>query len=201
MTNYLNSITPRRRRALYTKMTKTKSVVISTNALIGAEASELVTLRNPKAPNRDGSWWKNRISCYTIPNIKPCVNGHQRWQPRLSSKLQLKLWTHHVAFATTSPEKLPENLGRGSSIDHLCGGKACCNPAHLTVALEHKSNCARIGCQGITLLAYNQNIVAEYPCPHSEEGSLEYKIKTSCLKITVLTISQQTKDTIDSLSP
>lgn len=193
MRDYLNALTPKRRHTMYINMTSHKLVTIGSSTVTGYNPEVLQDLQNFCSPERNGKWWKNRVSCHTLPHIKPSLNGHQRWQPRISKNTQIKVWTHHVAYMTTTPDPLPSNLGKGSSIDHLCGGKACCNPAHLVLATHHKSNCDRIGCRGVTLLVYKNLIVAEYPCPHASPGTLRHQLETSCFKLNVFKVSQETK--------
>jgi hypothetical protein len=194
MTEYLNTLNLQQRIMLYNRMTQTAGKGLTTQippgSLRGCTEEELRTYSNPLA-ERDGSWWINRLRCHTFAGIKPATNGHIRWQPRLDTGIQLKLWTHHVAYSITANDALPTNLGHGSSIDHLCGGKACHNPQHLTLATAHKSNCNRIGCTGITLLVYHRRIVAEFPCIHSAQGTFNHQLSTSCIKCTVYQLNEE----------
>ncbi|KAK9427107.1 hypothetical protein V1505DRAFT_381315 [Lipomyces doorenjongii] len=194
MTEYLNTLNLQQRNILYSRMTRTAGTgliaQIPPGSLRGCTEAELSSYTNPLA-DRDGLWWINRLKCQTFAGIKPATNGHIRWQPRLETGIQLKLWTHHVAYSTTANDPLPTNLGHGSSIDHLCGGKACHNPQHLALATAHKSNCNRIGCTGIILLVYQTKIVAEFPCTHSAQGTLSHQLSTSCIKCTVYQLNEE----------
>lgn len=173
--------------------------LVPEGSLKGIDPTKITQLQNNRNPERSGEWWKSRISCQRLVHIKAEANGHQRWQPRLTKTLQLKLWTHHVAYATTTENALPNNLGKGASIDHLCGAKGCCNPAHLSLASNHKTNCSRIGCLGVTLLTYKERIIAEYPCPHSTGDTIDEQLNTSCMKLNVLDIPIAAKQELNKL--
>lgn len=114
-----------------------------------------------------------------------------------SEHKQLKVFTHHVAYLA-HVGILPADLGKGSSIDHLCGQRGCHNPKHLDLAVEHRTNVARINCEGIILLVLQDTyIIQEFPCSHAKSGLDHDKaILDSCRKLRVLRLDDKTVDIV-----
>ena len=191
--------------------------IVQPGTVSGVTLEELGLLQDARGAGRDGQFWLNRLRCHSFTGLTADRLGHLRWQPRLvgcrvdlasseasvgsmllgglsnesrknASMLpdQLKIFTHHIAYLAHHGD-LPGNLGKGSSIDHVCGQKACHRPEHLGVAVRHRDNTARINCDGVNLLvAARALIVQEFPCQHGNGDNMDERILNSCCKIRVL---------------
>jgi hypothetical protein len=109
----------------------------------------------------------------------------------------LRVGYHHVSY-NADPRRgaapLPLGLGAGASISHLCDEEGCFCQHHLEANPIHRDNMDRQRCSGVILLHFDGILVKEVPCSHGEKqgasGSLETKIKASCIKVRLLEISQ-----------
>jgi len=105
------------------------------------------------------------------------------------SKGQLKLPCHHLAYlAAKSGSQIPDDMGSGSSLSHLCDVKGCIRGEHLELTTEHVDNLVRQRCHGVTLLVAYDFILHEIPCGHASGDTLLEKVESSCRKLRVVNI-------------
>lgn len=110
---------------------------------------------------------------------------------------QIKLQVHHMSFRRQNPHlQLPLDLGRGSSISHLCDRIGCVRGTHLEIASEHATNLVRQRCIGVTLIAGLDLIIVELPCAHGVGNSALERINRSCRKIHMIRLPD---DSIEAL--
>lgn len=110
---------------------------------------------------------------------------------------QIKMQIHHLSFRRQHPHlQLPGNLGHGSSISHLCDQAGCVRGTHLELAAQHATNLVRQRCIGVTLIAGLDLIILELPCAHSVGNSALERINTSCRKIHMIRLPD---DSIEAL--
>lgn len=189
---YLNQLSKGERLLWYKRMVKDMSLrrSIQPDVLAGSSIDCLKRLTNPLHPELTGQDWLDLLACETKQGKQQ--SSHQRWQPRTDHRgnsfpdgAQMKVFTHVLSFAAHNDEPLPENLGKGSSIDHRCGQQGCSRVEHLALAHEHRDNVARIGCLGVTLIVANDVIIWMFPCPHGT-GVGAARLLTGCLKVRLL---------------
>jgi hypothetical protein len=102
---------------------------------------------------------------------------------------QLKIGFKLLAYRIKYPmERIPINveLGAGSGVSHLCDITMCINPDHMDVLLTHQQNMDRQRCLGVTLVVYNDVIVAETPCIHTRNNDVK---GTCCRRIHIVYIN------------
>ncbi len=190
---FLNGLSPELKIALYAKMNREEHIraFLPPTSLRGITYEDLRKLDNPAAPNFDGKFWEQFLTCQTPRGIRH--SEHHRFQFRFpqasGGHLQRKIFTHVIAYASVhNSAPLPATLGRGTSVDHLCGQKACSRPEHITFANRHRDNVARIGCSGVTLVVMNNTILRMVPCPHANEGEGVEPLTSGCAKIHVIVL-------------
>lgn len=151
---------------------------------------------------KQGLYWASWIEC------KLLVTNNDRLQPRdfIPAYLDPDLWptwkhrtmnkgerTNQVKIPMATAtyrvkypnDIIPKNLGKGSSISHLCD-KKCINPDHIAQGFVHQDNMDRQRCLGMTLLVVKDTIVQEIPCIHP----------TCCTRIRVLYLNDSAIDYI-----
>ncbi|TGO44620.1 hypothetical protein BOTNAR_0780g00010 [Botryotinia narcissicola] len=179
----------------------------------------LASLQAVPGESRDGSWYVKWSTC-TVATVKSGVShprwqvklpGKSSVGAKLKSSLTSGAWEtllrdcgnklrvgyHHVSY-NADPRRgavpLPLGLGAGASLSHLCDEQGCFDEQHLEASTVHKDNMDRQRCSGVLLLHFDGIIVKEVPCLHGKEkessGSLEAKIRASCIKVRLLEISQ-----------
>lgn len=187
--SYINELSVEQKDELFRRMEHNYAIrpCVAPAVLRGIDAEGLASLENPSVPAMAGPFWISFVRCRT-PNGR-VFSAHQVYQYRYpAGSVQRKVFTHVLAYASTHEEPLPV-LGRGASIDHLCGQKACSNPSHLTLAVAHRDNVARIGCLGVTLIVAGQSIVHMVPCPHASGDGLT-ALRSGCAKVHVIRLPQ-----------
>lgn len=93
--------------------------------------------------------------------------------------------SHHLAFMSVHGGDvfLPDNLGMGSSISHLCDTAGCISVDHLEYVPAHVTNLNRQRCLGVTLIVSLDLIIHEVPCQHGVGDTVEARISSSCRKL------------------
>jgi hypothetical protein len=101
-----------------------------------------------------------------------------------SSNGQVKIPCHHLAFRSKNPGiSIPANMGRGSSMSHLCDSSGCIRGEHLELTSHHVDNLERQRCHGVTLIVAVDLILHEIPCSHGRGNIPAEQIATSCRKL------------------
>jgi len=133
-----------------------------------------------------GQWWMNWSQCCVffpgaVPNpvIPPqasmvltltrCPAGIRNsiFRPWIGAKSNVKVMAHVVAWKSRNlATPVPHDLGRGSSISHLCDTASCCRRDHLALAPAHQANMDRQRCRGVLLVCVEGVIVRQERCPH-----------------------------------
>jgi hypothetical protein len=140
---------------------------------------------------------RNTVMKQINSNLSPAGSEAFRTIPRWYTFM--KVQTHHIGYLAKDDRSLglTTAIGRGSSIDHLCGNKGCHRPEHLAFAESHLTNMNRINCAGVCLYVQDNEIVDERPCPHAEAishgGNRDELILNSCTKITVFRVEDHTE--------
>jgi hypothetical protein len=102
------------------------------------------------------------------------------------SDLNVKFNMHHIAYLLNTKRDaapIPDNVGRGGSISHICDRTGCIKPDYLQATPLHRRNLDRQRCPGVLIIHYLGEIF-ENPCLHAvDEVTLEEKIDLSCRKI------------------
>lgn len=108
-----------------------------------------------------------QYQCWKVANLKPDSQGRLHIQSG-SQGSELKCHTYHLAYKWKNPDvNIPDDLGKGPSIDHLCGRAFCHRPSHLQLVSEHKKNTDRIGCFGNMYIVDEDGYVGQhYKCDH-----------------------------------
>jgi hypothetical protein len=97
---------------------------------------------------------------------------------------QVKIPVHHLMFRATHPDiAIPDNMGQGASMSHLCDRRECVRSEHLELTEHHVDNLERQRCTGVILIVAADVIVHEVPCPHSVGETNARRIDSSCRKI------------------
>lgn len=108
--------------------------------------------------------------------------------------ISVKILCHHIAYNHIAKQNpgvyppLPENLGAGSSISHLCDS-ACVTTAHLVAAGEHSQNLARQRCPGVVLLCKSGVILQVVDCPHFRRDENGIVAEPNCVRIKVIELA------------
>lgn len=101
-----------------------------------------------------------------------------------TSNGQVKFPCHHLAFRASNPGVgIPANMGSGASMSHLCDSRGCIRAEHLELTTQHVHNLERQRCHGVTLIVAADLIIHEVPCSHAKGLSSADKIETSCRKL------------------
>lgn len=155
-------------------------------------------------PNKDGVWQtptkRHRGQQPILKRVSEVLTDDE-WQAfraqflpsedKASSGISVKILCHHIAYnvlAKTQPSiypDLPDDVGVGSSVSHLCDNK-CISAVHMLLASEHADNLARQRCAGITLICRSGVILQVVDCPHfrrSETGTIE---SPNCVRLRVV---------------
>ena len=179
----------------------------------------------PNLHPRDGPWWLSWGSCRVPdldvsqgharwqPRILSNVSrdptslgleirsivGEDHWADLcllVPTSGQVKIPTTQLAFkAGPGVRTLPDNLGNGSSLSHLCDRSGCVSCEHLTLELAHANNLRRQRCPGVTLVTTSladgfPTIVHESPCAHATGHSHLELLATSCRKIHIVMMAR-----------
>lgn len=100
---------------------------------------------------------------------------------------QVKIPCHHLAFvAGNAGVEIPNNMGAGASMSHLCDSRGCIRETHLELTLQHVDNLERQRCPGVILIVSLDLIIHELPCAHARGNSTEERIATSCRKLVMV---------------
>jgi hypothetical protein len=127
-----------------------------------------------------------------IHNISRLLKGEARDSLRRicdaagGDKPNVKLWAHHLAYLVgpfRKPDGLPENLGSGEAVSHLCD-KCCVSPYH-NMHESQKGNMSRVNCPGTTIMVKDGVIIAELPCIHGQasDGTTDWNLVCSRARI------------------
>jgi hypothetical protein len=177
-------------------------------------------LRASGDSTRDGLWYADHCTCEVFKTsdstsshprwqvrldagvesiggrLKACLSKGA-WETLTSQTKYWKPNAHHVAYNANSQRAavpLPLNVGAGGSISHLCDERGCIKGTHLEATLIHKDNLVRQRCTGVLLIHFQGVIVKEVPCLHgvkqSQGGDFESSILKSCVKVTLLELSE-----------
>lgn len=173
--------------------------------------------RKFKAVNsgRNGQFYLDLIECHigkSPPTKRSYKRSHPKWNVKASNvaaKLCLivkrekydalmtlgakshsvELSYPSVVYNARSPrreeDRIPESDG---VLSHLCDRRGCIRMQHLETA-SYASNNERQRCRGITLHIFKNTIIKECPCTHSRGGTLDEKLRTSCMKLNLATVS------------
>jgi len=190
ITQWLNDFDQDSKKRLYLQMQKGLCIcdVLTPGVLHGdVDADGLHALVNAVQPDMTGIKILRLLTCHT-----PRGQVHQQhviYQFRFGPDTkQRKTFTHVIAYAAHTDRALP-TLGKGQSIDHLCGQKACSNPSHLSLAIRHADNVARIGCLGTTLIVRNTTIIHMRPCVHATDEE-DVASLPGCKKVHVIRLPE-----------
>lgn len=137
----------------------------------------------------------------SLANAVKAVMSNGSWQAfkalanNESSRQQIKILCHHVAY-NASPIRvsapIPQDVGSGGSISHLCDRQGCVERSHLEATPAHVDNMARQRCEGVTLVLYAGAIIMESPCSHGMgKGSRQAEIDASCRKIRLVRLGEE----------
>jgi hypothetical protein len=141
----------------------------------------------PSNPTSSGLALKRRLSDSRWKQLKLLANSNG----------QVKIPSHHLAFKSNNPDvALPHNLGRGSSVSHMCDRAGCIKSGHLELTEHHIDNLERQRCHGVTLVVAADMIIHEVPCSHARGNSPAGKIETSCRKIRMVWLPDQSVDAL-----
>lgn len=131
----------------------------------------------------DGDYWADWVTCHiskpTEPRIqtreKPDLLGEKEWTNwRFKTRNgQVRILEHVVACrAQYGDLQIPDKLGEGAGVSHLCDTDRCIRKEHMDSLLLHKKNMDRQRCLGMTLIVYEDTIVQEEPCIHAQDNDL-----------------------------
>jgi hypothetical protein len=114
-----------------------------------------------------------------------------------SSNGQVKFPCHHLAFLAKDPsKKIPDDMGSGSSMSHLCDSIGCIRGEHLELVTHHVENMDRQRCHGVTLIVALDLVLHEIPCSHAVGDTMDAKISSCCRKIRVIKIPDSSLDAL-----
>eukprot|EP00048_Salpingoeca_helianthica_P015708 m.228178 g.228178 ORF g.228178 m.228178 type:complete len:207 (-) comp17417_c0_seq1:144-764(-) len=186
---FLNALSFQQKLELFQKMVRDVTIRdhVAPGVLRGIRPEALGLLINPHFPALDGQFWLRFVTCSTPHGL--LQHEHRIYQFRFpAGHQQRKIFTHVVAFAAHNEGPLPR-LGRGASIDHLCGQMGCSRATHLALAPAHRDNVARIGCAGVTLVVMQNAIIRMVPCPHAPaQEDADLAVQHGCAKVFVVEI-------------
>ena len=151
-----------------------------------------------------GQWWMDWSQCCiffpgAVPNpvtpppasmvltLSRCPAGIRDsiFQPWIGVKSNVKVMAHVVGWKSHHiATPVPHDLGRGSSISHLCDTASCCRRDHLTLAPAHQANMDRQRCRGVLLVCVEGLIVRQERCPHD----ITYDFSESCRRLHVISL-------------
>lgn len=194
----------------------------------------LECLASSSSSSRDGRWHLERVTCLLVttndssdshPRWQIRADGRGRSYGTLSVRLssegfssltkfcknyssgQGKIGHHMVAYnadVRRSSVPLPLDLGRGSSVSHLCDVKGCVKQRHLEISSNHVNNMDRQRCLGVTVIHFQGVIVQEMPCIHGRTldvgSSLEARLEKSCSRVSLVELSQEAGEIVTSVS-
>lgn len=160
---------------------------------------------NQKTGNREHPRWQLNITGLasgTAANAVKRSLTERSWRNLVAvagGAKQVKLQCHHVAYNASSRRDatpLPGDLGRGSSVSHLCDTAGCVEPEHLEVASTHAENMDRQRCVGVLLCLVDGFITQEVPCTHGRGDSDSDRIQTSCRRVRIFQPDEVTRKAI-----
>jgi len=151
-----------------------------------------------------GQWWMDWSQCCIFfpgaapdPVVPPqasmvmtltrCPPGIRDsvFRPWIGSKANVKVMAHVVAWKSRNfATPVPHDLGRGSSISHLCDTASCCRRDHLALAPAHQANMDRQRCRGVLLVCVEGLIVHQERCPH--DSTIDFS--ESCRRVHLITL-------------
>lgn len=157
--------------------------------------------------NKDGEWQTPlKRSRGELPIMKRVsdVLTDEEWAsframyvPDASEKrtsISIKIMCHHIAYnmlAKSQPAlypELPEQLGAGSSVSHLCDNK-CITGVHMIVSDQHVQNLERQRCAGVTLLCSGGVILQAIDCPHFKSDDDGVVLAPNCVRLRVVELN------------
>jgi len=110
----------------------------------------------------------------------PAVIRDSAFRQWIGTKANVKVMAHVVAWKSRNfATPVPHDLGRGSSVSHLCDTTSCCRRDHLVLALAHQANMDRQLCRGVLLACAEGLIVHQERCPHDSTNDFS----ESCRRI------------------
>jgi hypothetical protein len=224
VTDWLNSLGSPELEACYTLMCSMVGTThTSADAIFGWDDVQTLSA----APScHSGRFWSDWVTCYVVnldassghPRWQIRLRAHSgsipsadsaggrlrgllsaaSWDALQRAPAQVKVPCHHLAVrASGAHPELPNDLGHGSSISHLCDRTGCIRKDHLEVEEVHETNLVRQRCRGVTLVVYNHTIVCEVPCPHDAIGAvMAIPFAASCRKLSVLSLGDREATTI-----
>lgn len=198
------------------------------NSPVGASLDDLAEWVCVDSDNEfaDGQFWISWLRCHRktgedYPRHQPKLSsdrpGSGSQVTRLREKLsqdgwrsfnelalrtpgrQPKIPAHHLALRAKAGERLPSNLGSGSSVSHLCDNKNCINPEHMEVAEEHSANLRRQRCPGVTVIEFGQRVLQVQSCPHGNGLTHLSRLNNSCRRIHVVRLDERVAERMQQI--
>lgn len=136
-----------------------------------------------------------------LVQLRSCV-GESKWQALKQtvlanaghpppSRFTAKLDVHHVAYVA-SPQRwageghpIPDQVGAGSSVGHLCDTAGCIRESHLVAHTFHVDNLARQRCPGCTVVVCGSVVIFEQVCGHGYvDGAPDFNV--ACTRVNVV---------------
>jgi len=138
-----------------------------------------------------GKWWMDWSQCFVFyPGAAPAPvvppGAHQvmtlarcpvgvrssTFNTWIGNKANVKVMAHVVAWKSRNlATPVPHDLGRGSSVSHLCDTSSCCRREHLLLAAAHLANMDRQRCRGVLLVCVEGLIIRQERCPHDSTNN------------------------------
>jgi len=143
--------------------------------------------------------WQPRVLAGGLTPANPTAVGRlikdvlreQSWNElklQASGSGQVKIPCHHLAFLAfvMGGVGIPDNMGAGASMSHLCDTVGCIRQDHLELTLQHMDNLERQRCRGVTLIVTLDLIIHEVPCDHGRGLSAPERIASSCRRVKII---------------
>lgn len=88
-------------------------------------------------------------------------------------------------------QRIPDNVGSGGSVDHLCDGDGCIEAEHCIPAAQHKTNVDRINCPGVGLFCSGDVITGVLPCQHAvKDAENNIDVESGCRRLYLLNVPE-----------
>jgi hypothetical protein len=156
-----------------------------------------------------GEWWMDWSECCIfypgiVPNpiVPPVASSQIQFAacPAGISQANFNAWkgrsanvkplAHVIAWKQANiATQVPQNLGAGTSISHLCDTASCCRRDHLVLAAAHQANMDRQRCRGVMLIAITDAtglslIIRQERCSHDTSNDFS----ESCRRVHIISL-------------
>jgi hypothetical protein len=156
-----------------------------------------------------GEWWMDWSECCifypgAVPQpLVPPAASHQIQFAACPASIRQPLWNawkgnsanvkplaHVIAWkAANIATVVPQNLGAGGSISHLCDTHSCCRRDHLLLTPAHQANMDRQRCKGVSLIVMSDArglllIIHEERCSHDATADFS----ESCRRLHIVSL-------------